>query len=168
MPNIDDYAIYIDPKNIVKLNEQDYDSLFNTLIYNGKFTIVNIVNPKEKPIEIHTLEEKEIFITEVALDLMKKRKGYIYFKDLDDETKLFEMQYINNELTKPLYDFMDLINKENKDKIEMTIDNISQKLVDLLVESDINAGVVATEIILNRLIRSEEDIYKRPTSGRRN
>lgn len=162
VPNIDDYAIYIDPKNIVKLNEQDYDSLFNTLIYNGKFTIVNIVNPKEKPIEIHTLEEKEIFITEVALDLMKKRKGYIYFKDLDDETKLFEMQYINNELTKPLYDFMDLINKENKDKIEMTIDNISQKLVDLLVESDINAGVVATEIILNRLIRSEEDIYKRP------
>src|SRR5699024_5447537 len=40
VPNIDDYAIYIDPKNIVKLNEQDYDSLFNTLIYNGKFTIV--------------------------------------------------------------------------------------------------------------------------------
>ena len=159
--DIDDYAIYIDPKDMIKTNEQDYDSLFNTSIYNGKFMIVNLKNPEEK-IPIYTLEEKELFITETALDLMKKRKGYIYFKDLDDDTKLFEMVYINNELTKPLYDFMNLINKENKDVIKMTIDDISQKLLELLVDSNINTGAVSTEIILNRLIRREDDIYERP------
>lgn len=159
--NIDDYAIWIDPKSIVKLDEHDYDSLFNTLIYNGKFMVVNIHDPKIK-IPIYTLEEKELFITEYALELMNRGKGYIYFKDLNDEDKLFEMVYINNELTKPLYDFIDVVNKENKDRIKMTIDEISQRLVELLVDSDIGTGAVATEIILNRLIRTQEDIYKRP------
>ena len=159
--DIDDYAIYIDPKDMVKTNEQDYDSLFNTCIYNGKFMVVNLKNPEEK-IPIHTLEEKELFITETALELMRKRKGYIYFKDLDDDVKLFEMVYINNELTKPLYDFINLTNKENKDVITMSIDDISQKLLELLIDSNINAGVVSIEIILNRLIRKEDDIYERP------
>ena len=159
--DIDDYAIYIDPKDMVKTNEQDYDSLFNTCIYNGKFMVVNLKNPEEK-IPIHTLEEKELFITETALELMRKRKGYIYFKDLDDDVKLFEMVYINNELTKPLYDFINLTNKENKDVITMSIDDISQKLLELLIDSNINAGVVSIEIILNRLIRKENDIYERP------
>ena len=39
---------------------------------------------------------------------MKKGKGLIYFKDLDDDIKLFEMVIMNQELTKPLYD----LNKE--------------------------------------------------------
>ena len=35
--------------------------------------------------------EKEIFLTETTLELMKKGKGLIYIKDLDDDIKLFEM-----------------------------------------------------------------------------
>ena len=44
----------------------------------------------------------------------------------------------------------------------MSSDDISQKLLELLIYSNINAGVVSIEIILNRLIRKENDIYERP------
>ena len=53
---------------------------------------------------IQAKDEKEIFLTETALEMMKKGKGLIYFKDLDDDIKLFEMVIMNKELTKPLYD----------------------------------------------------------------
>ncbi len=33
------YAIYIKPEDIVKLEEQDYDSLYNTCIHNGRIYI---------------------------------------------------------------------------------------------------------------------------------
>ena len=68
-------------------------------------------------------------------------------------------------MTKPLYDLMDLLNKENKDddsNIDETIDTISQKFLELLIESGISANNIAAEIIINRLIRSVENIYERP------
>ena len=42
--NIDDYAIYINPDDIVKVEEQDDDSLFNTCIGNGRLYIRNIAH----------------------------------------------------------------------------------------------------------------------------
>lgn len=159
--NIDDYAIYIDPINIVKTNEQDYDSLFNNMIYNGKFQIVHMKDKTVKPIDIHTIEEKEIFITEEATALMKKGKGYIRFRDLEDDVKLFELVYQNNELTKPLYDFMNLTDVEQKGE-PYTIDSMSQRLVELLIESGIPTNAISVEIILNRLIKKKDNIYERP------
>ena len=84
------------------------------------------------------------------------------FEDLDDDVKLFEVTIMNNELTKPLYDLMHLLNRQNKDQITETIDSISNKLLQLIIEAGIGASVVACELIINRLIRSEENIYKRP------
>ena len=57
---------------------------------------------------------------------------------------------------------MDLLNKQRTDEINETIDSISNKFLDLLIESGIAANVVAAELITNRLIRSEERIYERP------
>ena len=102
--DIDKYAIYINPDDIVKMEEQDYDSLYNTCIGNGRFYIRNVGNKNAEDILIQAEGEKEIFLTESALDFMKKGKGLIYFKDLDDDVKLFEMVIMNQELTKPLYD----------------------------------------------------------------
>lgn len=161
--NILDYAIYIDPEDIIKLEELDNDSLFNTCIHNGRFYIRNIHDKSEPDILIQADGEKEIFLSEEALELMRKGKGLIYFEDLDDDVKLFEMVIMNKELTKPLYELMDLLNKQRKgDNIEETIDSMSQKFLDLLIESKIDANIVAAELIINRLIRSVKDIYKRP------
>lgn len=51
----------------------------------------NIKSKNVKDILIQVEGEKEIFLTEEALELQKRGKGLIYFKDMDDDTKLFEM-----------------------------------------------------------------------------
>lgn len=101
-------------------------------------------------------------MTETALEIMRKGKGLIHFKDLDDDIKLFEMVIMNQELTKPLYDLMDLLNKQRVDESDESIDSTSQKFLDLLIESGIDANVVAPELIINRLIRSVKNEYDRP------
>ena len=160
--NINDYAIYINPDDIDKVDEMDDDSLFNTMISNGKLYIRNIKNPNVEDILIETVGNKEIYITEEATELLKNNKGIIPFSEIDDDTKLFEIVIMNNELTKPLYALMDLLNKNRHDTVAETIDSIAQKLLDLLVESDIKANVVASELIINRLIRSVKNPYERP------
>lgn len=160
--NIEDYAIYIDPADIIKMEEQDYDSLYNTCIGNGRFYIRNI-KKNEDDILIECEGEKELFLSETTLELMKKGKGLIYFRDMDDDVKLFEMTILNQELTKPLYSLMDLLNKQSKQSDEVrTINSVSQRFLDLLIESGIDANVVAAELILNRLVRSIENEYERP------
>lgn len=160
--NITDYAIYIDPESMTKIEDMDDDSLFNTVISDGTFYVRNMMNSKEKDIKITSNNHKELYVTSEAVEIMKHNKGLIPFSKLDDDTKLFEVIILNQELTKPLYDLMDLLNKENKDKINETIDSISQKFLELLIESDIPANNIAAEIIINRLVRSCDNIYERP------
>ena len=57
---------------------------------------------------------------------------------------------------------MDLLNKQRAEEIDETIDTMSQKFLDLLCESGIAANVIAAELIVNRLIRSVENMYDRP------
>lgn len=159
--NLFDYAIYISDDDLVKLEEHDYDSLYNNCIANGRFYIKNMVNKDEEDILIQADDNKEIFLSEEANELRKKGKGLIKFSDLNDDIKLFEMIIMNKELTKPLYDLIDLLDKQNPD-IEYDINSFSQKFLDLLIESSIPAGIISAEMITNRLIRDNERIYERP------
>lgn len=162
VPNIEDYAIYVNPDDISKVEEFDEDSLYNTVISNGRFYIRNIVDSEEPDIVIQAENEKEIYVTEDASDMLKAGNNLIRFADLDDDEKLFEVTIMNNELTKPLYDIMNLINRQNKDDIDDDIDSICNKFLGLVIEAKIGASVIATELIINRLIRSSSNIFERP------
>lgn len=163
VPDIQKYGIFIDPKDMSKVEEMDEDSLFNTQIYNGRFYIRNIEDPEELDLEIKIKGEKEIYIDNDFLEMITKSKdGVVKFSDLNDDVKLFELTIENMELTKPLYQLMDLLNKERKDEEVETIDSISNKFMSLLVEAGIDANIVAAEMIINRLIRSSDDIMERP------
>lgn len=167
VPNIDDYAIYIDPESVSKVEELDDDSVYNTMIASGKFIIRNLKNSSEKDIEICTDGGKEIYITDYTLELLQKGKNLIKFSNLDDKAVLFEVIIDNNELTKPLYELMELINKK-KELGTYTIDSVANRMIDLFVESGSPAHASAAEIILNRLIRDIDDIYERPDFRREN
>lgn len=162
--NITDYAIYINPDSLSKVDEMEDNSLYNTYIASGKFSIINLVDKNEEPIEIKTLNDKEIYITNETFALLKKNHNLIKFSQLDDDFKLFEMVINNNELTKPLYQLMELLNKSRNDEdtINEDYNSLSQKFLDLLIESRIPANVIAAEVILNSLIRSEKHPYIRP------
>ena len=57
---------------------------------------------------------------------------------------------------------MNLINRQNKDEVDYDIDTICNEFLRLIVEAKIGAGVIATELIINRLIRSSMNIFERP------
>ena len=158
--DIDDYAIYINPDDINKVDEYEDDSLFNNFLPDAKFVIKNINNPKEEDIPIE-LEDKELFISKDVMKDIYKNNGYIYFSELNEDMKLFEINIQNKELTKPLYDLMDLINKK-KDNDNETIDSMLQQFLDLMVTAKISASIVAGEVIINRLIKDVNDPYVRP------
>lgn len=158
--DLDNYAIYIPADGMVRTDEMDDDSSYNTYIKDGMFYVVHI--PTGEMTEIKLENDKELYPTDTLLDERKRGKGYIKFKDLDDSDRLFEMPIQNDELTKPLYELMHLINRSKPDDRYATIDAISQKFVELLVESGIDASAIAAECIINRLIRSVERPYERP------
>lgn len=162
IPNINDYAIFIDPNDLAKVDDLDDDSLYNNYISNGKFYIKNIVDPNEEPIEILEENEKEIYVSDTVMDMRKSNRGLVPFKKIDDEEKLFEISIMNRELTKPLYDLMNLLKRNRGEDFIETIDYISQRFLDLLIESGIDANVIAAEFIINRLIRSLRNMYERP------
>ena len=158
--DIDDYAIYINPEDINKVDEYEDDSLFNNFLPDAKFVIRNINNPKEEDIPIE-LEDKELFISKDVMKDIYKNNGYIYFSELNEDMKLFEINIQNKELTKPLYDLMNLINKK-KDNENETIDTMLQQFLDLMVTAKISAAIVAGEVIINRLVKDVNDPYVRP------
>jgi len=164
--DIGNYGIFISKKDLTKVSELDEDSLYNTQIDTGRLYIRDL-RGKEPDRLICTLGkdgepvDTEIFVSKEASDIMKKHKNVIPFSELDDSTKLFEIAIQNNELTKPLYDMMNLINKRKQIDSE-TIATIAQKLLDLLIDAGIEATATSSEMIINRMIRDASDIYRRP------
>jgi hypothetical protein len=153
--DLDNWAVWIDPNTIQKSDELDDDSSFNTYI-SGKFYVYNMVT--KELVEIHTMDEREMFMTDECIDLMKKGRGYIRFKDMDEDTALFELVIMNNELTRPLYRLMDLLNTSKKDSDEkVTYHWMAQTFTELLLESGIGAMALSGELIINRMLRNDPD-----------
>ena len=157
--DLDNYAIWVNPVDLQKSEELDDDSSFNTFI-NGKFYVYNMAT--KEYIEIYSENDREMFLTEECLDLMKKGRGFVKFRDMDENTTLFELVIMNNELTKPLYELMDLLNTSKKG-VTRTYHEMCQKFTELLLEAGIDAMAISGEVIINRLIRKDPDVdFERP------
>ena len=158
--NLDDWAVWIDPNSIQRSDEFDSDSSFNTFI-TGKFYIYNLVT--KEYIEIASDDDREMFLTDDSIELMRKGKGFIKFKDMSEDTTLFELVIYNNELTKPLYQLMDLLNVSKKDGSPANYHEMAQKFTELLLEASIDAMAISGELIINRLLRKDpDDDFERP------
>lgn len=159
--NIDDYAIIVNTEDISKVEDMDSDSLYNTFISSGKFYVKNLKTDEEE--EISIINNKEIYICSETLEMLYDGGGMIKFKDLDEEMSLFEVVIMNNELTKPLYDLMDLLNKASDEESPyQDINECANKFLDILIEANIKASMVAGELIINRLVKSSDNIMVRP------
>lgn len=158
--DLDNWAIWIDPNDIMKSDELDSDSSFNTYVQ-SKFYVQNLVT--KESILIASKDDREMFLTEESLELMRKGKGYIKFKDMSEDTSLFQLIIMNNELTKPLYTLMDLLNTAKKDGPQLTYSEMAQRFTELLLEAKIGAMALSGELIINRLIRKfPDDDFERP------
>ena len=157
--SIEDWVMIINKDTIEKEDDMDMEEGLNTYISDGKFTIKNIRT--NQTYEISELGKKNLYLSDELIELFKS-SNTIKFSDLDESAPLFIIQISNNELTRPLYEIMDIINTKKKTDFERTIDNMAQKFVQLLIESKIAAPAVSAEVIINRLLRLPDDMFNRP------
>lgn len=160
----DHLAIHVNLDDISKIEEYDNDSTFNTFIKTGMFQLVNMESGEATDISIKN--EKELYIVTETTAILRENNGYLKLKDIDEDFPIFSVRIANNELTKPLYNLRNLLNREDRG-FEVTIENMSQSLLDIFVQANFGVPIIAAEMILNRLIRSEDNIYHRPNFARK-
>lgn len=159
--DLNDYSLVLLNSNIVTINE------FDDTEYNKYVTIFHIKNKRTGEIvEIQENTLKELYLSPELIDLMNKEKNQkeiyeIDFSKIEDDCRIFVLEIENNELTKPLYSIMALLNRTDHEGCS-TIDEMCQKMLDLLIESNIKATAVHGEVLINPLIRSVDDILERP------
>lgn len=139
--------------------------------FTKKFYVVENLHSKsakEKAIyEFHDTEEKELYMHDDfinRLSIAQDAEGsyaYIDFENIDPQEFVFAVDIANNELTKPVKAIDRLINNEAHEGCD-TIDALVQKMLDLLVDARLDASSVQGEMIMYKLIRSSDNVLKRP------
>lgn len=162
-------TIRISVDNVIPVNKQDiaeYNTFGNNI--ESPFYIYNIHDKTYEKIELVNYES--MFIDAESMRSFKvvedKSSGKQYYEipletlSSELEGRLLSVDIKNNGLTDNLYTIMNLIDK-SANKYESYSD-LAQDFFELLIDSGIKCRHVQAEVILNRLIRSADDIYKRP------
>jgi hypothetical protein len=170
-PSLDNqnrYSIVIDENNI-KENEDLSEDISDEMDFNKSiksFKISFKENSKTKTIKIDS--DKDLYFSPYLEALLKKdaikddEGTYsLQFKNLDESEPLFFIEIENNELAQHLKDILDLI--DNKDHLNVANkEEMMQKFIELLNESGIYLDSVHGENVVRELIRTQDDITKRP------
>ena len=161
------YKLLILQDNLISIHEYDEND------YNSFTKIVHLLDTETG--EIFDITEKngiDMYPTRALIELINKSKPvqlsdsehYFYEIDLNDielDEAMFVVEIDNSELTKPLYDIMKLLNMKDHLGVS-TIDGMVQKLLELLLISNINAMNVHAEMIIRALVRTSKDILIAP------
>lgn len=158
--DIEEYELYI-PEDIIRHEDiYDTDNDCNSYI-NEPFFLRRKDGGDEA--EITTKSPKDIYISKYLCNLIKENEGHVDLVQLIDEPWLMRIDISNNELTKPLYDLMDLTSKKG---IPENADEMAQKYTRLLIEADIPTAAIAGEIVVTALMRSIDSDYEYPNFRR--
>lgn len=163
-----EWGIFINPDDISREDEMDDDSTFNTTITSGVFYMKNLKDGSM--IAMHSAENKELYPSAEIINKFSNRRGgkdYVPLADLEEGQSIFEIDIMNNELTKPLYDIMALLNKKDDSGKEYTVGEITEYFVSLLIQSGINAKALQAELILSCLIREKDNLMNVPDFSRK-
>lgn len=167
--DISNYSLLIIKDNVIDLDDfaetdnSDSDSALNR--YTSYVEVFHIKNKKTGEILNFTEgKNSEMYITPELSKLMTKPKKGVYEIDLTKfnvDDRVFAIEIANNELTKPLYDMMNLMDS-NAHNGATTIDEMGQMMLDLIIESGMKTDSIHGETIMRPLIRSDKDIIARP------
>lgn len=155
---------------LIKENLQVIDE-FEESEFNSYVTLFHIKNKETgELIEMAEVDGKEMYISPELREIISKDKTTkdwyeINLAKFNDDDRIFVAEISNRELTKPLYSIMHLLNHSDHEKCE-TINEMTQKLLDLLIESQIDADAVHGEMLIRPLIRSSIDVLQRPNFKR--
>ena len=164
--NVDDVnelAIHIDPERIIKIEEFDEDSTYNTYLDGGMFEFVNMVTGEV--VQVGIVNDQKLYINNEVISIFRENDGFLKLGEIDDDTPIFNVMIENMDRVRPYVEMLNLITTDSWKEtlgVEDDIDAISQKFFDLLVSFRIPLNVTAVEITLNRLIGDPNDMNKHP------
>lgn len=158
------------------VSDDDEDSMETHLPYSTKeFEIWGNMNVKTKEAtEVYRFNDvtmKDLFMHKDMLAKMNVAQGprgrfyYIAMDKLNPEEFIFMIDVKNNELTKPLKEIQALLNNKAHEGCD-SYEDMAQKMIDLLIESNISAMALHGEVILRELIRSRRNVLSRPRFDR--
>lgn len=169
-PNLKDYTLILIKDNVVTLSDLNEGSI------NEFVNIFHVRNDKTG--EIYEFRDKnltELFISpelhkEMGLSNGHKKTFELNLDRLDKDTRIFLIQIENNELTRPLYEIMGILDSKTKRK-NMGVDvhdvsTVAQKMLDLFIISNIDMMAIHGEVMITPLVRSVSDILSRPNFAR--
>lgn len=166
----DDLMIRIEAGNVVPINRQDmieYNTFGNHIespffIYNAKtneYDKIEIINYESMFIDAPSMKHFKVVVD-------KKQNDTQYYEmplsilSTELEGRLLSIDIKNNGLTDNLYMIMNLINKDAGKYDDYSV--LAQEFFEILIDAGIRCRHVQAEVILNRLIRDANNIYKRP------
>lgn len=126
-----------------------YDDDSDTNVYITKSFYIRNIKTGDESI-INDENPKKIYIAKALRTLINKYEGKVPISELADESYCMRIDISNNELTKPLYEIMDLTSKTIN---TLTADSMVQKYTELLVEAGIRTPSVGAEFITAALMR---------------
>ena len=157
------------------INDDDSNMETKLTFSTKKFEVWKNFNDKtgsvDEKIVIEDVDKKELFMHRDFLMKMSpgqdKRGKFLYvsMENLNPEEFLFMIDVHNNELTKPLRAIEKLLNTKDREGC-INYEDMTQKMLDLLIESRIEAQSVHGELILRQLVRKKSNILKRPDFSR--
>lgn len=160
--NLQNYELVLD--NIVKLDEMSDIEKFNKFI-----PFIKVRNSKnhDEYFEIVESEMKELFIHPELDKLLKEldendEDSYIIPFNMIDDIYLFTINIKNNELTKPLKDLDNLLKGSYFGDINVSIDQMEQKFIELMIESNIDITSIHAATMLRNLVRDRNNYLERP------
>lgn len=172
--DIDDNIDINDYSMVVMFDDISFIGELNTGEFSESISAFYIKNNKTGEMtKIEEVDKKDMYISQELLRFLgigkRKKESYeVNLGLLPEDTRVLILEIENNELTRPLYMIMGLLDTKAK-RAAMnaeTIDDMAQIMLDLLIESKINAMSIHGELIIAPLIRSEKDILKRPNFAR--
>ena len=135
-----------------------------------RFEVVKYRKVKGKEpirIELYDAEFKELFIHHDFVDRMIPDSDeigqylYIPLEDINQEEFVFLMDVENNELTRPMKMIQNALN--NKAHAGCSdYESLANKMLDLMIQSKLDAMSVHAEVIIRELVRSSRNVLKRP------
>lgn len=163
-------SVRIEEVNVVPVNKQDiaeYNTFGNNIespfyIYNREtktYEAIEIINYESMFIDAESMKSFKLITDKNQND---KQYYEISLESLsrDLEGRLMSIDIKNNGLTDNLYTIMNLINKDASKYEDYS--QLAQDFFEILIDAGIKCRHVQAEIILNRLIRDADNLYRRP------
>ena len=135
-----------------------------------KFQVVKNLTDKTKEneyIDFEELEQKELFMHTDFIRMMildSDENGeflYIPLEDIPQEMFIFLVDVYNNEVTKPMKSIQNALNKKQHEGCD-SYEELVNKMIDLIIESRLDAMSIHSEMIIRQLVRKTSNILKRP------